>query len=79
MSQGLDRPLPVAAAANMGADEPGFRISARKLGQVTPIRNSGLVFQWVMKVTGVVEDRYSSSIAVSIIRNTTGSVHLCSL
>ena len=40
--QGLDRPLPVAAAADVGADEHGLGIAPGQLGQVAAVGDVGL-------------------------------------
>jgi len=55
----LDRPLPIAAAAHVPADDRGFRISARQLRQLAAVRHVRLGGHEVVAVPGVVKDRHA--------------------
>lgn len=78
-AQGLDRPLPVAAAADVRTYQLRLRVAAGQFGEVPAVRNAGLVLQNVVWVARVLQNRNPSSIANSTIGKTTGSVQVYSL
>src|SRR5262249_311461 len=59
VAEGLDRPLPIAAAADVAADELGLGVAAAQLRELPAVRDPGLLLDRVMRMPGVVEDRHA--------------------